>query len=216
MLEFVPFPLLIGLVILILVLVILWHRKYSLSYLFFFSVFCVYLLLVTGVTLFPMPIPDLTGGSEARQSAFYILSRVNPIPFDFGQFANLNPTYVFFREIVANIVLTMPFGFLISFLTPVKPRNIPMLALAVGLGIETIQLVMCLALGMAYRGVDINDALMNALGVLFGYGFFRLFSWLFLAMTKRLKLEHKGLFAYVHTISSPIQPLSSSRPSSLP
>ncbi len=196
-LEFVPFPFLIGLAILIGILAILWQRKYSLSYLFFFSLFGIYLLLVAGVTLFPMP---FTPGF--RQPAWMILSRVNLIPFDYHQFWRLDPFFVFLREILANIVLTMPLGFGIRFVTRIKPRAIPWLALGAGVGIETTQLGFSLLLGLAYRGIDINDAIMNGLGVLGGYAGFRLFSWLVVVAIQRLKISPKGLLAYIYTIAS--------------
>ena len=201
-LEFFPYPLLIGIVILIVILAILWSRKHRLSYLFCFSVFWIYVLLVVNVTLFPMPIPGNGGEMESRQSVIYILSHVNLIPFYYGEYSNLGPFYVFLREIVANIVLTAPFGFGISFIVRFKARNVFYLAVAVGVVIETTQLVLSVVLGSAYRGVDINDVLMNAIGVLIGYGFFRVFSWLYVSITERVKIELKGLFAYVYTVAN--------------
>jgi glycopeptide antibiotics resistance protein len=196
-LEFVPFPVLIGLAILIGILAILRRRKSSLSYLFFFSLFGIYLLLVAGVTLFPMP---FTPGF--RQPAWLILSRVNLIPFDYHMFWGLDPIFVFLRVILANVGLTMPLGFGISFIARIKGRAIPWLALAAGVRIEATQLGFSLLLGLAYRGVDINDAMMNGLGVLCGYGGFRFFSWLVVATAQHFKINPKGLLAYVHTIAS--------------
>jgi len=176
MLEFFPIPLNIGLISLAVLLILLRRQGRSFSYRLRFSVFWVYLLAVVGVTLFPMPILNGTGVTLSWKTTADILSRVNLVPFDYSQFKYLNPAYVFLREIVANILLTLLFGFGINFVIRIRARTILWLSLAVGLGIETAQLAMCLLLGSAYRGVDINDSLMNALGVLCGYGLFRIFS----------------------------------------
>jgi glycopeptide antibiotics resistance protein len=127
---------------------------------------------------------------------------VNLAPFDYSQFNHISRKYLIGREIIANIILTMPLGFGISFVTRIRWRNIPWLALAVGVGIESAQLVMNLILESDYRGVDINDSIMNALGVLCGYGLFLLFSRWYIRRTGRLQIELKGLGAYVHAIAN--------------
>lgn len=76
------------------------------------------------------------------------------------------------------------------------------MAVAVGVGIETTQLILSVVLGGVYRSVDINDVLMNAIGVLIGYGFFRVFSWLYVANAERVKIKLEGLFAYVYTVAN--------------
>jgi glycopeptide antibiotics resistance protein len=201
-LEFFPIPLLAGLLILFLLLLILRRRGCSLSYLFFFSLFWLYLLAVIAATLFPMPLPDSAGQIQNGSSAAYILSQVNLVPFDYSHFINSSRRYVLFREIIANVILTMPFGFGVSFITRIRRKTIPWLALAVGVGIEAAQLIMGLILEHDYRGVDINDSIMNALGVLGGYALFILFSRWYIRRTARLKIEPKGLAAYVYTIVS--------------
>jgi glycopeptide antibiotics resistance protein len=165
-------------------------------------VFWIYLLLVVGVTLFPMPVSAGIFETSLRQSAADIFSQVNLIPLYYGHFHGVSFETILFREIIANIVLTMPFGFGIHFIVHRRAKHIVWLALGVGLAIETTQLVLCLLLGSSYRGVDINDVLMNALGVLLGYAFFRVFSWLFVAILSLFKIEPKGLFAYIHAIAS--------------
>lgn len=55
--------------------------------------------------------------------------------------------------------------------------SIVWIALAVGLSIELIQAGIGVLLGYFYRIVDVNDVLLNALGVLVGYGAFQVFSW---------------------------------------
>ena len=169
LLAFEGFAVVVGIPGLVVLLAILWRQKRSPAYLLCFSIFWVYLLIVAGVTIFPVP---LSGALVGRQPAAHILSRVNLVPFEFGKLFDLHSN-VIFRELIGNILLTVPFGFGISFIAWVRGKQFPWLAIAVGLAIETTQLLVSLGIGGVYRGVDINDVLLNAGGVLAGYGFFR-------------------------------------------
>jgi glycopeptide antibiotics resistance protein len=197
--EFVPYFFIIGIFALILLEVILWRKKFSAAYIFFFSIFWIYLLLLIGVILFPMPIPQNSNEFLSGRQVWITLSRVNLIPFDYGQFRHLDPSIIYIREIFDNILLTLPFGFGICLIKNVRWRELPWLALGVGLGTETAQLIMCLVLGSQYRGVDINDTIMNSLGVGLGYLLFRLFSCLYITITRRFHIKHKGIFAYLYS-----------------
>jgi glycopeptide antibiotics resistance protein len=196
MLEFFPFPLLVGLGILIIILFLLW-RKRSPAYLFCFSVFWLYLLFVVSLTIFPMPLPETI---VARTPVIYILSRVNLVPFNFGGLFDNHPN-VIFQEIFGNILLTIPFGFGIPFLACLKPKNLPWLAIGAGLVIETTQLGFSLLIGGLYRSVDINDVLLNATGVLLGYALFRGFACLYVAISYRINIKQNGLFAYLYEVA---------------
>jgi glycopeptide antibiotics resistance protein len=174
-LEFFPLPLLVGLGTMLVVLIVLLGQKRSSSYLFCFSVFWLYLLLVASKTIFPIP---LAAGIVTRTPISTILSQVNLVPFHFGDLFDSHPT-VIFREIFGNILLTVPFGFGIPFLLRLKPKKLPSLAIGAGLSIETVQLSACLMAGLSYRSVDINDMLLNAVGALLGYMLFRGFTTLY-------------------------------------
>lgn len=200
MLQFIPYPLIFCMIFLIAFDLFLVFRKSSIYYIFFSSLFWIYLCLVAGLTLFPIPIRFSSETGFSRQPALFILSHINLIPFDYSQFASLEPVVVILRQVVDNILLTMPFGFLIHFITRAKVRKIPLWALAAGISIEFAQLMLCLIIRSDYRGIDINDALMNMLGVLCGYGCFWLFSRWFSAFTRRFQVVHKGLFAYVSAV----------------
>jgi glycopeptide antibiotics resistance protein len=148
-------------------------------------------------TLFPLPLDGETRDFMREQGVTF-MSRVNLIPFYFGQFAQTEG----FLVSAQNIILTMPFGFGLSFIAKFKAKDFLWLALGAGLGIEITQLVISLGLGFPYRIIDINDVLFNATGVLIGYGLFRVFALLYLVITQRLGIEHRGLPAYVHDIAS--------------
>jgi len=201
-LEFFPIPFLCGLGVLCIMLVILRRRKQSYPFLFFFSVFWVYLLVLVGMVLFPIPLIDPADADLWRSPAWFIFEKINLIPFDYVRYVNVPRMYLFLRDVVANILLTMPFGFGISFIIQVRARRVPALAILAGVGIESSQLIADLILGMSYRSVDINDSIMNAIGVMLGYVIFRFFAWCYLRIMEKYIPERHGLWAYIYQICS--------------
>ncbi len=191
-LAFLPYPFLAGLIILAFLLNSL-RRKHSRTYLFFFSLFWVYMLLVAGVTIFPILTP---GAGHARAPLSRILGDINLVPFNFLQMYH-NKNLVLFVEVVGNILMTIPYGFGLPFLKHIQPKRFIWLAMAIGFTIETLQLIEALMTGLIYRQVDINDFLLNTTGALIGYGLFQAFAWLYLAVYKNTEVKKKGLFAYV-------------------
>jgi glycopeptide antibiotics resistance protein len=187
--EFLPYPLLVGLGILLMLLFHLSRRKKSISYLFFFSFFWVYMLIVAGMTIFPIPL-----NIDVRTPLSGILSRINLKPLYFGGLFSLH-THVILQQLIGNVLLTIPFGFGINFLTRIKARRFPWVALGTGLAIELSQLVVSLGIGAAYRGVDINDVLLNAVGVLIGYALFRAFGFLYLTFVQQPGKKQNSLYS---------------------
>lgn len=178
--------------------VIFRRRKHSLSYLLCFTVFSVYLLFAVDVAFFPIAI----SGSYAdamRQIPFAPF--INLIPFNF----NLSEMpHLVYRQIFQNILLTVPLGFGVSFVARLSVKDFYWLIPAIGIGIEATQLVIALILRYPYRVIDVNDAILNSLGVLIGYGFFRIFAWLYLQATQRLAVKHRGLAGYVYDVASQV------------
>lgn len=153
------------------------EKKYG--FLFFYTLFCVYVLHLGKYTLFPIPIDPRLIADKARVANTFA-EEMNLIPFFFPAGFGLAD-----MQVLLNIALTVPFGFGISFLGKTHLRKIVLLGLLVGCTIESLQLLIGLALGFPYRYVDINDVIMNFLGVVIGYGIFRLFSIVFIKVTKK-------------------------------
>jgi glycopeptide antibiotics resistance protein len=120
---------------------------------------------------------EISGSFSDAMRHLQILSSVNFVPFYFGQFGL---TAGGLRFLVYNILLTLPFGFGVNFLTRMNVKKIVSVSIFLGLGLEITQLLLSLALRYPYRVVDINDAIFNAFGVLLGYGLFKLFARLYL------------------------------------
>lgn len=199
MLDFDILAWLIGILILVLLLPILWRQKRSPSYLFFFSVFWIYFLILVSVTIFPIPLPD-AGMFLTKQQITFVLSHINFVPFKYLSDPYVNP-YVVFLEIFHNVLLTIPFGFGVSFIAQFKARDFLWLAIAVGFTIEMAQLVISLRVGV-YRTVDITDVLLNATGVLLGYLFFMAFARLVSKMTQQFRIKRSSFWAYVQEVAS--------------
>jgi len=192
-LDVIAFDLwLIALGLLILTLFILWRKKRDLWFILCCFIFGVYLLYVIEKAFFPLYI----GGQFAnvmRQQP--ILLDINIIPFYFGPFTTFSGAL---QGLILNVILTIPFGFGIHFIVSIKPKHLFMIAIGVGLTIETIQLILSILLGYAYRVIDINDSLMNILGVLIGYFLFRLFAWIYQLATQHYYIHHNGLSTYIY------------------
>ncbi|MBC7879106.1 MAG: VanZ family protein [Anaerolineales bacterium] len=190
MINFTNTHLFIGIVILAIVLIILWKKNKSFSYLFFFSIFLLYIISVVSVVAFPFPIgypnPDFKPS-------------VNLVPFDFG-ICHPDMLPLCIRNIYENILLTVPFGFGVGFIFRVRSKNVLWLAVAVGFTFELIQLIISFVTRNSFRVVDINDVILNVTGVLLGYGFFRIFGWLYSYITNRLKIHHRHIFTYIYDV----------------
>lgn len=78
------------------------------------------------------------------------------------------------RQLAGNLLLGVPFGFGLPFV--IRRPNRGLLAWGVGFAasIELIQLAMNMLYGFPYRVVDVNDFLLNSLGVILGLAAFRL------------------------------------------
>ncbi len=180
----------------VVLLVVMWRRKHNFSYLLCLTVFSVYLLFAADKAFFPIPISG-TYADVMRQVPF--MTQVNLIPFSFGPFGTLESSA---ETMLLNVLLTLPFGFGMSFIAPIRMKQVVWIALAVGFGTELTQLIISLLLGYAYRFIDINDVLMNASGVLIGYIIFRILGAVYLWVIKRLGIiKPWGLAGYIHEVT---------------
>jgi glycopeptide antibiotics resistance protein len=185
----------LGILILPGVLAILRRRKHSLVYLVFFSIFWLYIMAGLDKTFFPLQVNGLFVDVMRQQPLF---SQVNLVPFHFSTHGLSLPGWL---GLLYNILLTIPCGFGLNFLRRLRVKNVLWLSIAVGVGIEMMQLVLTLILRYPYRVVDINDAILNALGVWVGYAVFRACAWLYLASVQPRKSERRGLLAYLSAVA---------------
>ena len=145
---------------------------------------------VVSMVVFPFPIVDPYPDFKPS---------INLIPFD-SRFCDPRILPLCIRNLYENILLTIPFGFGINFIARIKSKNIFWLAIAVGFTFEFIQLIISLIIRNSFRVVDINDAMLNATGVLLGYVFFLAFGRLYIFVIDKFDIQHKFVFAYVYDV----------------
>jgi glycopeptide antibiotics resistance protein len=166
---FFPLPMLLGLGLLAIILLIFGRTKHSAGYRLTFSIFWLYLMLVAALTIFPLFFP-LEG--ESRRSIGDILARVNLVPF--YQMPSARLPFRLRGEMVANILMTIPFGLLLPLLARIKAWVFPLLAVGFGLTIELTQLGLNIYSGDRFRVADINDVIFNFTGAMIGYAIYLL------------------------------------------
>ena len=75
---------------------------------------------------------------------------------------------MFFKNVIGNMIMFMPYGFFISYILKLDKKKIVFtLSILVSLTIETTQLVIG-------RVIDVDDIILNVLGGLIGYFIYRL------------------------------------------
>ena len=138
-------------------------KKQSLLYLLLVTVFYVYLFKVLDYTLFQFQslillkqfVPGLMlNGITAGTS-------VNLVPLKFSALDS--------RTSLLNILLMIPFGFGIPFITNLDGKRIVIIGALVSIAIELLQLITGLTADITFRIADINDVIFNKAGVVIGY-----------------------------------------------
>ena len=133
--------------------------------------FCFYVLNVIRLVFFPIPINPNYIEILKRESECGILleRRHNFELFDFMKWGNL-----FHITTVGNFLLLMP----LSFYFPILFKNhkwnlvnITLIGFMTSLCIESLQLTYDLVTGYAYRGFNVDDLMVNTLGVFWGISY---------------------------------------------
>jgi glycopeptide antibiotics resistance protein len=119
--HFFPYPFLISLVTVLFILIIFRVNGKPTYRLFTYFVSCVYLLLVIGLTIFPIPYNGDFLSLKPLDQIGLVFSRINWLPFQHLNWYN-RKSLLF--EIINNILLTIPFGILINFFVKLSWKNI--------------------------------------------------------------------------------------------
>lgn len=191
----------LAVLILLLAMVFVWRRTKSWIYLLFFACFGAYIVFALDKIFFPLPISGSYADNLRYSNAQYI-DNLNLIPFYFGRFGTLQSSL---DTLVLNILLTIPFGFGINFLLYIRARHFLWIAPALGILLESLQLGISFLLGSVYRVIDVNDVLMNMLGVWIGYGLFRVFIWLYMGAMRLIRLNAAGIFGYIFELGLKVE-----------
>jgi glycopeptide antibiotics resistance protein len=136
-----------------------------------------YLGWLAGATLFPIPVavhltPAQLGPTERLLDR---LNAPNIVPLRaIRETAALGWGWPAVRLLAGNVLVFVPFGFLVPAIWPRigRPRRMLLAGLLLSVGIELSQLTVSLYLGYWYRMADVDDVLLNACGVLLGFALF--------------------------------------------
>lgn len=141
----------------------IFYRKWkelSLQKLFLHTLMYIYIVMVIYVTLMPYMIPMLKAGPNNL-----FLDTVNFIPF-----RDLKAGYVGAKkEVILNIIMMMPFGFLYPMIKESGIIRIILLAFLFSLAIESLQLLSTWSGSLYARSFDVTDLITNTFGGLIGY-----------------------------------------------
>jgi glycopeptide antibiotics resistance protein len=173
------------------------HRKQNWPYTLCAAIFSVYILKALDLTFFPIAI---NGTYVDVMRSVPVTSFINLVPFYLGQHHLIDGRDLL--DFANNVLLTIPFGFGVSFVARLKRKDFLWLPLAVGFGIETGQFLISHILGYPYRVIDINDALLNLTGVIIGYGLFRFFAWGFLSISLRFCIRSGKFWLFFFEVAS--------------
>ena len=150
----------------------------------------IYLCVVLDLTQFPIYASE---GMKAAMGGQKVWREMNLIPLK---------TIVtdFSMESVLNIIVTIPLGFGLSFLMRCSWRQIMLSGLLVGGCAEAGQLLTALWVGFTFRHVNIDDILLNIIGVLVVYGVFKIFRNVFQWGYKKLETNSNAFLSYIKCV----------------
>jgi glycopeptide antibiotics resistance protein len=150
------------------------RKKKSPVYLIFFTIFYVYMVKVLDYTLFQFQslillkyfMPGLILNGQAVGKDLNLIPLITLTPQDL-------------ETSLLNILLLMPFGFGLPFITDYRMKKIVVMGAFFSIVIESLQWVTGFMAKITFRIADINDVIFNTLGVAIGYilfvGFLRFY-----------------------------------------
>lgn len=96
-----------------------------------------------------------------------------------------------------NVLLFVPFGFGLPFITAARLRKTVTLAAACSFAIEALQLITGLLATVTFRVADINDLLFNTTGAAIGYLLFLGFCRLYRKLPENLRVTRNPFVQYI-------------------
>ena len=150
------------------------------------AIFSTYLFCVASVTIFPIHF-NSTMREVFSESGWRITDCIVLIPFHDG----------ISTDDLLNILMTIPFGFLLPFVKKRATWKTALIAGAVlGTTIELIQLALAAIQGFSYRYVDVADVICNTVGTIIGWLIAAAFI-CFVQKRKHSDSNEKSLYTYI-------------------
>ena len=166
--------------------------KKSFAYLIFFTIFYVYIVKVLDYTLFQfqsllllrqfMPELILNGQTAGKD--------MNLIPF-------ITLTRQDLKTSLLNILLLIPFGFGLPFITNYRMKKIVVIGALFSILIEVMQLITGFMAKITFRIADINDVIFNTIGVAIGYILFVGFVHIYRQIFPNWEISANSILRYI-------------------
>jgi glycopeptide antibiotics resistance protein len=175
--------------------IVMFHRlkkKSSLEYLLFFTIFYVYLFKVLDYTLFQF---------QSLLLLKYFMPNLILIGQTAGNAMNLIPLITLTSDdletSLLNILLLIPFGFGLPFITNLRMRKIVIVGALFSIVLEFLQLITGFMAQVTFRIADINDVIFNTFGVAIGYILFIVFLRLYRSISHKWKISANPILQYI-------------------
>lgn len=154
----------------------LFKKKISILKFTYLILFFIYISSLIAITIFPFPIQkELIDvmiedqlGYKHNFIPLYIFTDIIGADFiDYG-------LGIFIRQVIGNIILFMPLGFILPIIFPnIRVKRVFIIGLLTSILIEIIQGTAGYFLGYNYRAVDIDDLIFNFTGTVIGLLIFK-------------------------------------------
>lgn len=164
----------------------------SFVYLTFFTIFYAYIIEVLDYTLIQFQSllllkyfkPGLILQGQAAGKSLNLIPLITLTPGDI-------------QTSLLNILLLIPFGFGLPFITDFRMKRVVVMGGLVSIGIELLQLMSGLVARITFRVADINDVIFNTLGVLIGYMLFVGFVRVYRHLSRNWKIAANPILRYI-------------------
>jgi len=176
----------LGLIWAVAVFFLKFKKKKDFAYLFFFTVFYAYMAKLIGVTQFPMYFSE----SMRINIGQNVWENMNLVPL-----STITEKSIITSAL--NVLITIPFGFGMPFISRLRVRGVVAAGFATSLFLEFFQFIVALMAGFTFRVVDINDVIFNTFGVLIGYVIFIGFIRICRFITNKLNMYQNDILKYI-------------------
>jgi glycopeptide antibiotics resistance protein len=155
---------LFGLILMSIIAFLRLKKRKSFAYLMFFALFYIYFFKVLDITLFQFQslillkyfMPNLILNGQTGEKSLNLIPLITLTPQDL-------------KTSLLNILLFVPFGFLLPFVTNLRMKKVVIYGALVSITIELLQFWTGFLANITFRIADINDVIFNTVGVAAGY-----------------------------------------------
>jgi len=155
-------------------LLFLMWKKFNIKKIVISTLFYFYIVSVIAVTIFPIAIQwlDEIGKYAWNNNNFIPLVSILDILFN-----NSLGFIIKIKQIIGNIVLFIPMGFLIPIIWKSKSsfKRALQIGILLSFTIELLQYIIWLLIWFNYKVTDLDDILLNTLGFIIGFFFYKIF-----------------------------------------